>query len=104
MRWHDGSWKQVAAPTVPFALYNLSGVAATSASSAWAVGGGGPVTSEGAATVHWNGSRWTLSHGPSGAGLVGVAAISAKDAWAVGGTASGHTLIERWNGHSWKPA
>ncbi len=100
-RWHKGSWKQVAAPTAPFALYNLTGVAATSA-GAWAVGGSGPVTSEGTATVHWNGRRWTLSRGRSGAGLTGVAVISAKNAWAVGGTASGHTLIEHWNGTTWK--
>jgi hypothetical protein len=100
-RWHGTSWKQVAPPTTPYALYNLVGVAATSAASAWAVGGGGPVTSESAATAHWNGRRWTLSHGRSGAGLTGVTAISAKNAWAVGGTASGHTLILHWNGTTW---
>ena len=100
-RWHGTSWKQVAAPTTPYALYNLAAVAASSATSAWAVGGGGPVTSEAAATAHWNGHRWTLSHARSGAGLTGVAAISAKNAWAVGGTASGHTLILHWNGTTW---
>ena len=101
-RWRGTSWKQVAAPTTPYALYNLVGVAATSASSAWTVGGGGPVTSEAAATAHWNGHKWTLSHGRSGAGLAGVAAISATNAWAVGGTASGHVLIVHWNGRAWK--
>ena len=100
-RWHGTSWKQVAAPTTPYALYNLAAVAASSATSAWAVGGGGPVTSEAAATAHWNGHRWTLSHARSGAGLTGVAAISARNAWAVGGTASGHTLILHWNGTTW---
>ena len=101
-RWRGTSWKQVAAPTTPYALYNLVGVAATSASSAWTVGGGGPATSEAAATAHWNGHKWTLSHGISGAGLAGVAAISATNAWAVGGTASGHVLIMHWNGTTWK--
>jgi hypothetical protein len=101
-RWRGTSWKQVAAPTTPYALYNLVGVAATSASSAWTVGGGGPVTSEAAATAHWNGHKWTLSHGRSGAGLAGVAAISATNAWAVGGTAKGRTLILHWNGTTWK--
>jgi hypothetical protein len=100
-RWNGTSWKQVAAPTTPYSLYNLAAVAATSTTSAWAVGGGGPVTSEGSATAHWNGRRWTLSHGTSGAELTGVTAISAKDAWAVGGTASGHTLILHWNGTAW---
>ena len=101
-RWNGTAWKQVAPPTTPYALYNLSAVAATSAARAWAVGGGGPVTSEGAATAQWNGRRWTLSPGISGAGLAGVTAISANNAWAVGGTASGHTLILHWNGTTWK--
>jgi hypothetical protein len=99
-RWNGTSWRQVAAPTTPYALYNLSAVAA-SATSAWAVGGGGPATSEAAATTYWNGRGWTLSHGISGAGLTGVSATSATNAWAVGGTASGHTLILRWNGQMW---
>jgi hypothetical protein len=99
-RWNGISWTQVAAPTTPYALYNLTGVAAT-ATSAWTVGGGGPITSEGAATAHWNGHSWTLSHGISGAGLTAVTATSATSAWAVGGTASGHTLILRWNGQTW---
>ena len=99
-RWDGTSWQQVAAPTTPYALYNLSGVAAISATGAWAVGGGGPVTAEGAATVDWNGRSWTLG-GISGAGLAGVTATSATDAWAVGGTASGRTLILHWNGQTW---
>ncbi len=100
-RWNGKSWKQVAAPTTPYSLYNLAAVAATSATSAWAVGGGGPVTSESATTAHWNGRRWTLSHGRSGAGLAAVTAVSATNAWAVGGTANGHTLILHWNGTTW---
>jgi len=99
-RWNGTSWKQVAAPTTPYALYNLGGVAA-SVTGAWAVGGGGPITAEGAATAQWNGRSWTLSHGISGAVLTGVTATSATSAWAVGSTASGHTLILRWNGQMW---
>jgi eukaryotic-like serine/threonine-protein kinase len=99
-RWDGTSWKQVAAPTTPYSLYNLSGVAAISATSAWAVGGGGPVTAESAATVDWNGRGWTLG-GITGAGLAGVTATSASNAWAVGGSASGRTLILHWNGHTW---
>ncbi len=102
-RWDGTSWTQVAAPTTPYALYNLAGVAA-SGNSAWAVGGGGPVTLEGAATAYWNGRGWTLSHGISGAGLTGVTATSPTNAWAVGSTASGRTLILRWNGQTWRVA
>jgi hypothetical protein len=101
-RWNGTSWKQVAAPTAPYALYNLRGIAATSASNVWAVGGGGPVTGEGTATTHWNGHQWSLSKGMSGAELAGVAATSATSAWAVGETASGRTLILHWNGTTWR--
>jgi hypothetical protein len=100
-RWNGTSWTQVAAPTVPYNLYDLTSVAAISSGIAWAVGGGGPATSESAATVHWNGRSWTLSHGINGAGLTAVAALSAASVWAVGGTASGRTLILHWNGTTW---
>jgi hypothetical protein len=38
------------------------------------------------------------------AGLTGVTVISARDAWAVGsyGNPDQHTLIEHWNGKSWR--
>lgn len=101
-RWNGTAWKQVAPPTTPYALYNLTAVAATSATNAWAVGGGGPVTSEATATAQWNGHNWTLSPARSGAELTGVTATSATNAWAVGGTANGHTLILHWNGSTWK--
>ncbi len=56
-RWNGTSWQQVAAPTTPYALYNLAGVAASSGTSAWVVGGGGPATLEAAATAYWNGRQ-----------------------------------------------
>jgi hypothetical protein len=103
-RWDGTSWSQVAPPTTPYGLYNLDSVAALSATSVWAVGGGGPVTLESAATAYWNGRSWTLGDGISGAGLAGVTATSATNAWAVGSTASGRTLILRWNGQMWSVA
>jgi hypothetical protein len=103
-RWDGTAWTQVAAPTTPYALYNLTSVAAISATSAWAVGGGGPLTAEGAATAYWNGRSWTLGPGIPGAGLDGVSATSATNAWAVGGTAGGKILIMRWNGQTWSVA
>jgi hypothetical protein len=39
---------------------------------------------------------------PAGSGLVSVAATSASNAWAVGGLGGPKTLIERWNGTTWK--
>jgi hypothetical protein len=86
---------------------SLSGVAATSARNAWAVGG----TNSGKTLIaHWNGTAWKRVTSPSPSGddsLQGVAATSASNAWAVGFTDSdtgtgGRTLILHWNGSSWK--
>jgi hypothetical protein len=78
---------------------HLDGVAATSASNAWAVGEG--VTSSGGfltLILRWNGTPWKKVPipGPPG-GLLGVAATSARNAWAVG-----ITTILHWNGLMWK--
>ena len=61
----------------------LSGVAATSASNAWAVGSTG---SPKALILRWNGTAWKQvpSPAPAGSRLSGVAATSASNAWAVG--------------------
>ena len=61
----------------------LFGVAATSASNAWAVGTGSGKT----LIVRWNGASWTQVASPSpgsGGSFAGVAATSASNAWAVG--------------------
>ena len=81
----------------------LSGVAAISATNAWAVGSTGTGKT---LIVHWNGKTWTRVPSPGGA-FHGVAATSARSAWAVGSTSNGHhssfqTLILRWNGTAWK--
>jgi hypothetical protein len=108
-----GPWHQVApgaAPAAPTHIAgDLSGVAATSASNAWAVGITGHQKT---LIVHWNGTAWTQvpspSPGPEGDILSGVAATSADSAWAVGYTGNGgdlssyKTLILHWNGAVWK--
>jgi hypothetical protein len=96
---------------------NLRGVAATSPRNAWAVGyyHSGTASADKTLIEHWNGSSWTLVPSPNpGVSahsnyLRAVAATSASNAWAVGDyfTGSGpssadHTLIEHWNGTSWK--
>jgi hypothetical protein len=75
----------------------LSGVAAISATNAWAVGSTGTGKT---LIVHWNGKTWTRVPSPGGA-FHGVAATSARSAWAVGSTANGKALIVRWNGQVW---
>jgi hypothetical protein len=82
-------------------------VAATSATSAWAVGSTG-----GQKTVieHWNGKSWARVASPSPGTydqLWAVTATSASNAWAVGmsqntkETPELHTLILHWNGKAW---
>src|SRR5712691_7366800 len=101
-RWNGAAWKVVAGPNVEA---DLAGVAATSATNAWAVG-----FSSGRTLIeHWNGSTWKLQPSPNvGAGpnqLVDVAATSATNAWAVGfrdTSSAARPLIEHWNGKVWK--
>jgi hypothetical protein len=79
-------------------------VAATSATSAWAVGSTGAYT----LIERWNGTAWKQVPSPtptSGGSLNAVAATSGRNAWAVGSYGSGpstRALIEHWNGTAWK--
>jgi hypothetical protein len=114
--WNGTAWAQVPSPNPnPSSGYSLVGVAATSATNAWAVGTectmcGGSQEGEDTLIVHWNGTAWTQvpSPNPSPAGfndLFGVAATSSANAWAVGFAPSGASrpvLIVRWNGTTWK--
>ena len=87
------------------------GVAATSASDAWAVGSYvDRVGTEHAATEHFTSSWQNVSNSaaPARSRLTAAAAVAADDVWAVGqrvATVSGlqrnRTLIEHWNGISW---
>jgi hypothetical protein len=92
---------------------DLSGVAATSARNAWAVGFRYDGSADQTLIEHWNGRSWrqARSPDPGGAGaeankqLLGVAATSARNAWAVGSYSDGtvsRMLILHWNGRSWK--
>ena len=106
--WNGASWTVVPSPNVGSS--RLNGISAVSATDVWAVG----LTYSGrhARTLieHWNGSSWKRVPSPSPGAypeLASVSAASSKNAWAVGDTytgigASWHTVIERWNGSSWK--
>jgi len=109
--WNGTSWKVIKSPNPggPAGDSLLTGVAATSAHNAWAVGKYSSGTLDRALAVRWNGTAWKVIKGLDlGAGshiLEGVAAISAGNAWAVGLSAQGaasQTLVEHWNGTSWK--
>lgn len=96
----------------------LTDVAASSPSNAWAVGYYPPVptvqtlTDDQTLIEHWNGSTWckVASPDPGGAArenqLLAVAVTSPSNAWAVGyyinASYVSKTLVEHWNGHSWR--
>src|SRR5262249_12219339 len=56
-QWNGSSWARVPSPS-PGTSGNLGGVAAVSASSAWAVGQFSSGSSSKALVLHWNGSSW----------------------------------------------
>jgi hypothetical protein len=107
VRWNGSAWKRVPSPTSRGGVI-LVGVAATSASNAWAVGfaltpfAPTPFRS---VVLQWNGTAWRRvpSPGSQGGLLEGVADTSAGNAWAVGFSfANGKSLILHWNGAAWK--
>jgi len=87
----------------------LGGVAASSRSNAWAVGSTSKFRT---LILHWNGRVWSRVPSPSRTpeGLAdflnSVAIGPGNAAWAVGtiscGCGPGVSLIERWNGRSWR--
>jgi hypothetical protein len=114
VHWNGTAWKQVPSPHVSnFAGGpTLRGVAATSATNAWAVGDTGSVGAFQALIEHWNGTAWKQVPAPASSGtpvLIGVAATSTSNAWAVGTNCGGcnggqtpGTLTVHWNGTAWK--
>ncbi len=94
----------------------LLGVAATSATNVWAVGGYVPLQTGNTLVplaYHWDGTSWKqasipLSSAGDGMQLTAVSAVSGKanDVWAVGGATSGvgyaGAVAEQWNGKTWK--
>jgi hypothetical protein len=107
--WNGRAWKIAKSPKLSSGRGGLQGVAAVSSSSVWAVG----AQSKGTLVEHWNGRAWKIVPSPNwgsgGSDLVAVAAVSSRNAWAVGTSAPQaqlravpQTLIEHWNGRSWK--
>jgi hypothetical protein len=98
VHWNGRTWRQVASPDPP-GNDTLSGVAATSPASAWAVRESGNRTM----ILHWNGRKWRQVRSPARGNLAAVAATSADNAWAVG-LGGNHMVLEHWNGRSWRQA
>ena len=90
---------QVPGPHLPVHSASLHGVAALSASDAWAVGS----ADAGSLILHWNGTAWKRVPSPGG-GWSAVAAQSARSAWAAGQfTRNGATgaAAAHWDGTAW---
>jgi hypothetical protein len=92
----------------------LRGVAATSATDAWAVGYFQPLPAravldpEAPFIEHWNGTKWSIVRAPYvslGGSLTGVVALGPKNAWAVGyalkRSSPSDPLVMHWNGKRW---
>src|SRR5262252_5380164 len=87
-------------PPSPVLGYQLNGVAAVSAASAWAVGTTNRITGQ---VIRWDGEDWQRVPAPGAGYFNGVAAISTADAWAVGAGQGNTALIEHWDGTVWAP-
>jgi hypothetical protein len=114
LHWDGTSWKQVDSPSPgPVGLTQLTGVAATSPTDAWAVGFFPDGTSDRNLILHWDGASWSQVASPNPLldnQLDGVAATSAGSAVAVGtGQAAARGAVTqavtlRWDGTAWAPA
>jgi hypothetical protein len=107
LHWNGNVWSMVPSPNLGIGSY-LYGVAAISASDAWAVGrydNGGIYHS---LILHWNGNAWSMVPSPdlgtSSNYLNAVAAVSPEHVWAVGSYRNNNvnqTLTEQWDGSVW---
>jgi hypothetical protein len=101
--WDGQKWSRMTTPSPGRYGNTLQGVAAVSATDAWAVGWYLGDQGNVALALHWNGSAWTRSTMTPPAGnteLQGVTAVSTTDVWAVGDN-EGRPLVMHWNGKKW---
>jgi hypothetical protein len=105
-RWNGRTWT-IQKIQEPAGGGQFDGVAALSASNAWAVGWTDSTVQQ-TLIEHWNGHTWTRVPSPdegTGSFLHSVTVISSDNAWAVGSfqTSKGtnSTLTLHWNGSRW---
>jgi hypothetical protein len=107
--WNGTKWS-LAPFGSPTSQSQLNQVACTSTTSCFAVGSFESNVQSDTLIEHWNGTSWAKVPSPTPSGsfdalLIGVACAGPTSCFAVGsyGAANGlRTLIERWNGSSWK--
>lgn len=121
MHYNGTNWSQVATPNVGNGANQLNAAAALAPNNVWAVGFSTPeAPPEQAATLtlieHYDGTSWSVVDSPNvgpasmyqSNRLLGITANSANDIYAFGsyfssdGSGHQHTLLEHWNGVSWK--
>ena len=98
-----GGWTLVTSPS-PNHGSALNGVACTSDSACWAVGGSTGGDGWGGFIEQYAGGEWTIISSPAFADsfLSGVTCVSATDCWAVGSVMeSSGPLIEQYTGSGW---
>jgi hypothetical protein len=113
-RYNGTRWTRVTTPSLldgsTTAIGGLSGVDATSASNALAVGSRSDLGTSTGVALRWNGTSWSRLAVPATADpntdLMGVKAFSATDAWAIGeswssGGSRRSTVALHYNGTSW---
>lgn len=95
-RFNGASWSITSSPNSGKGDTILSGVAAITATDAWAVG----YSTNGALVLHYNGRNWRVFSAPVACQLNAVTAVSATNVWAVG-TMSGRACAEHFDGNDW---
>ncbi len=100
--YNGSSWSVIPSPNVGTGNNTLKAIAAVSANNIWAVGSddasnGGQQT----LILHYNGSKWNVFPSTNTGVLSSIAVVSANNIYAVGAGSSG-TLIEQYNGTTWK--
>ncbi len=104
--WNGTAWSVVPSPNPSSEGDDLTGVAALSASNAWAVGyfENNAQSALQPIIFHWNGAAWSLFPNIPNIGMVAsaITARSATDIWAVGNDAGEMTNIAlHFNGTQW---
>jgi hypothetical protein len=111
LHWNGSAWRRVPLPLPAGAAGELTGVSATSASNAWAVGGF--LSTQGnlgaGFVLHWDGSSWAQvpSAPASAGGPIAVAATATDYAWLADSAQATETswpggrVAGLWNGSEW---
>lgn len=109
-RYANGAWAFEASPALlppdPHREAELAGIACSSLTDCWAVGGDGDSGNAGRTlTEHYDGTSWTVVGSPNSGSqanfLTSIACPGSNDCWAVGGANTDAPFVEHYDGTSW---